>query len=112
MLASRISEDTDKTVLVLEAGEDPGNVNENIDIPLFADMVRNSKYDWAYKTVPQKHACKSHVDQVGYFIFVMEHSISGAKLFQVWLKLSEVFHSKMFIHFHQLDVNFWKINNL
>lgn len=63
MLASRLSEDKDKTVLLIEAGGDPSN-EPNIDIPLMADSVRGSDYDWQYHTVPQKHGCLGHKEQV------------------------------------------------
>jgi choline dehydrogenase-like flavoprotein len=63
VLAYRLSEDANKTILVIEAGGHP-NV-ENVDVPIFADTVRSSgQLDWRYTTVPQKHACKAHVDQV------------------------------------------------
>ena len=62
MLASRLTDDKDKHVLVLEAGDEVRN--EFVDIPIFADKVRGSELDWQYQTVPQKHACKSHEDKV------------------------------------------------
>eukprot|EP00918_Siedleckia_nematoides_P087375 GHVU01192247.1.p1 GENE.GHVU01192247.1~~GHVU01192247.1.p1 ORF type:complete len:648 (+),score=99.43 GHVU01192247.1:215-2158(+) len=61
VLASRLTEDKDKKVLLLEAGDDVKN--EYVDIPIFADKVRGSELDWQYRTVPQKHSCKSHVDK-------------------------------------------------
>ncbi len=62
-LAARLTEDSDKTVLLLEAGGSPAG-HENIDIPIFADKVRGSEFDWQYKTVPQKYACKGHNERV------------------------------------------------
>ena len=64
VLASRLAEDTNRTILVLEAGGFP-TTDENIEIPIFSDVVRNSdEFNWRYTTVPQKNACKGHVDQV------------------------------------------------
>jgi len=63
-LASRLAEDANRTILVLEAGGFP-TVESDIEVPILADIVRNSdQFNWRYSTVPQKHACKAHVDQV------------------------------------------------
>ncbi|KAI1787645.1 GMC oxidoreductase [Ganoderma leucocontextum] len=56
VLAARLSEDPDKSVLVLEAGGvhlgDP-----MIDLPAsYGTFFKNKEYDWAFMTVPQKHA--------------------------------------------------------
>lgn len=63
VLASRLAEDDDKDVLLIEAGGDPLN-DHNINVPAFADIVRGTEFDWNYRTVPQKFACKGHVDNV------------------------------------------------
>ena len=63
VIASRLAQDKDTTILLIEAGENP-ELNPNIDIPIFADKVRGSEWDWSYKTTPQKHACRSHEDRV------------------------------------------------
>lgn len=55
MLASRLSEDADKTVLVLEAGDTGDAVRSRIDIPTqayFNGLVKTS-YDWGHQTEPQ-----------------------------------------------------------
>lgn len=62
VLAARLSEDKDKTVLLVEAGSDP-SMEPNIDVPLLADSVRGSDFDWQYHTVPQKHGCLGHKEQ-------------------------------------------------
>jgi GMC oxidoreductase len=62
-LASRLAEDKDKSILLIEAGDDPSD-DPNIDVPLMADSVRGSSFDWQYQTVPQKHAFLGHIDQV------------------------------------------------
>lgn len=63
VLASRLVEDSDRDILVLEAGGDPIQ-NPNIDIPLMADSVRGTDFDWQYKTTPQQHACLGNIDKV------------------------------------------------
>lgn len=64
VLASRLAEDANRTILVLEAGGFP-TVDSDIEVPILADIVRNNdQFNWRYTTVPQKHACKAHVDQV------------------------------------------------
>lgn len=63
VLASRLTEDEDVEVLLIEAGGDESR-NEAVDVPLFSDQVRGSHADWSYRTVPQRYACKGHVDQV------------------------------------------------
>ena len=50
-------------VLLIEAGGDESD-NDAVDIPIFTDQVRGSHADWSYRTVPQRHACKGHTDQV------------------------------------------------
>jgi choline dehydrogenase len=67
VLASRLTEDADKTVLLLEAGDSPKD-EEDIDIPINADHVRGekSKYDWYYQITPQKFSSKGHIDQTSY----------------------------------------------
>ena len=65
VLASRLTEDPERTVLLLEAGESPRD-EPDIDIPINADHVRGEKsqYDWHYATTPQKFSSKGHVDGV------------------------------------------------
>lgn len=63
VLASRLAEEKKKTVLVIEAGRDPSGV-PSIDIPLMADSVRGTEFDWQYHTVPQKSACLGHIEKV------------------------------------------------
>ena len=64
VIASRLAEDRDMTVLLIEAGGNPES-EPDIDVPLFADKVRGStEWDWNFVTTPQKHACKSHEGKV------------------------------------------------
>ncbi|WP_256367974.1 GMC family oxidoreductase N-terminal domain-containing protein [Ruegeria sp. HKCCD9179] len=53
-LAARLSEDVDKTVLVLEAG--PADENQFIHIPAAFPNLFLSDLDWGYTTVPQEHS--------------------------------------------------------
>jgi len=79
VLASRLAEDVNRTILVIEAGGFP-TVDPNIEVPIFADIVRNSdEFNWRYTTVPQKHACKGHVDQVGYSLYIVLRDVSQAE---------------------------------
>ncbi|WAR09336.1 DHGL-like protein [Mya arenaria] len=55
VLASRLSEDPEIRVLLLEAGgEETGNIN--ISIPVASPAVFNTAWDWAYHTTPQKNS--------------------------------------------------------
>ncbi|OCH89264.1 hypothetical protein OBBRIDRAFT_732948, partial [Obba rivulosa] len=58
VLASRLSEDSNTTVLVLEAGDTGDAVSSSIDIPgnAYYSSLLGSSYDWAYTTVPQASA--------------------------------------------------------
>ncbi|MEM9198795.1 MAG: GMC family oxidoreductase N-terminal domain-containing protein, partial [Pseudomonadota bacterium] len=53
-LAARLSEDADKSVLVLEAG--PPDENQFIHIPAAFPNLFLSELDWAYTTTPQEHS--------------------------------------------------------
>ena len=52
VVASRLSEDRDKTVLLVEAG-DHYNANPAFMTPLFAFHAVGSKYDWGYRIEPK-----------------------------------------------------------
>ncbi|KAF5356386.1 hypothetical protein D9758_009542 [Tetrapyrgos nigripes] len=52
VVASRLSEDPTKKILVIEAGvDDTGNLN--VQVPFFAPFAANTAVDWNYTTVPQ-----------------------------------------------------------
>jgi choline dehydrogenase-like flavoprotein len=57
-LAARLSEWSNQTVLVIEAGSDGSEVQENIDIPGYSylNSLTNKPQDWQYKIVPQTSA--------------------------------------------------------
>lgn len=63
VFASRLTEDSERTVLLLEAGGDPFD-DQNVNIPILADSVRGTEYDWQYHTLPQQQACLGHVNNV------------------------------------------------
>ncbi|CCM05590.1 uncharacterized protein FIBRA_07818 [Fibroporia radiculosa] len=58
VLAARLSEDANTTVLVLEAGDTGEAVQDKIDIPVYTyyNSLVGTSYDWAYETVPQPNA--------------------------------------------------------
>jgi len=73
VFVSRLTEDDDRSVLVLEAGGDPVD-DQNVNIPILADSVRGTQFDWQHHTVPQQHACLGHVNNVGYVTFTPTHA--------------------------------------
>ncbi|KAF9808497.1 hypothetical protein IEO21_07876 [Rhodonia placenta] len=58
VLASRLSENSNTSVLVLEAGDTGEAVQDKIDIPSYTyyNSLVGSSYDWAYETVAQPDA--------------------------------------------------------
>jgi len=83
VLAHRLAEEK-KSILVIEAGSDPNGV-QSIDIPLMADSVRGTEFDWQYHTVPQKSACLGHINRV-HLPFCISLLITHATLYQhgIW----------------------------
>lgn len=55
VLASRLSEDSNTTVLVIEAGPSGDDVRSRIDTPVIAyfNGLMHSQYDWQHITTPQ-----------------------------------------------------------
>lgn len=60
-MASRLSEDPTKRVLLLEAG---GSENIFSDIPLAAATLQMTPIDWAYQTEPQEASCFGLINRV------------------------------------------------
>jgi len=58
-LASRLSENNDWNILLLEAGPPPNAFNE---IP--AKTFIGTDLDWQYNTVPQKHCCQAYDNRI------------------------------------------------
>ena len=63
VVAARLSEIQDNKVLVLEAGGEEDDF-PNTHVPYRSISQLGSQIDWQYKTVPQKHACQSSINQV------------------------------------------------
>ena len=57
VVASRLSEDTENTVLLIEAGGDYRD-NPEYHIPFKWTNLGRTAANWAYRTEPQEHACK------------------------------------------------------
>jgi len=66
VVASRLSEDPDVRVLVLEAGGDDRG-DKTIEVPGRSHHLMHSKYDWEYYTVPQKHGLRGYNGQKAYW---------------------------------------------
>ncbi|XP_060593367.1 glucose dehydrogenase [FAD, quinone]-like [Ruditapes philippinarum] len=56
VLAARLSEDTNVSVLLIEAGGEETDNLTDYNTPLFAQLLQNSKSDWAYYTTPQTNS--------------------------------------------------------
>ena len=50
---------------MLEAGTDESSAL--IDIPGLVPFTQLTSFNWGYKTVPQKHACKAMQENVSFF---------------------------------------------
>jgi len=59
VLAARLSEDPDVSVLLLEAG--PPDVNENIHVPLGYLKLARTEVDWDYATAPEPNCNGRHI---------------------------------------------------
>ena len=71
VIATRLSEDADKKVLLLEAGGEEDS-HPATHVPLFCGALQKTPIDWQYRTEPQKNACLSLKNQVS-----IMHSIIG-----------------------------------
>ncbi|XP_015377490.1 PREDICTED: glucose dehydrogenase [FAD, quinone]-like [Diuraphis noxia] len=60
VVASRLSEIKNWKVLLIEAG---GNAIHFMDVPITAQLLQASEYNWKYKTVPMNTSCLSFEDQ-------------------------------------------------
>lgn len=56
VLASRLSEDSDKKILLVEAGSD-GEGSFFADIPFAAPELQGTRLDWSTIIEPQNNAC-------------------------------------------------------
>lgn len=66
VIASRLSEDPDIRVLLLEAGKADDDIFEShvIDTPGLAYSLVGSSVDWKYETEPQQFCCGGLKEQV------------------------------------------------
>lgn len=55
VLANRLSENPETTVLLLEAGRP--DLPQVTDVPLSAPNLQSTTYNWGYETEPQSKAC-------------------------------------------------------
>ena len=60
VLAARLSEDPDVSVLLLEAG--PPDVNQNIHVPLGYLKLARTEVDWDYDSAPEPHCNGRRID--------------------------------------------------
>ena len=90
VLANRLSKDRSKKVVLIEAGSK--DLSPKIKIPAAFFHLFESKYDWAYYSVPQK-------------------ALNGRKLFmprgKVWGGSSSI-NAMIYIRGHKEDFNEWK----
>ena len=66
VVASRLSEDEENTVLLLEAG-DHNDDNPLLHIPMLYPLLQHSVCDWEYYTEPQKVSCLGLKGNRGYW---------------------------------------------
>ncbi|OWF37530.1 glucose dehydrogenase [FAD, quinone]-like isoform X2 [Mizuhopecten yessoensis] len=62
VLASRLTEDSDVKVLLLEAGGEETR-DPNLHVPLLSSLQKNPDFEWMYYTVPQKYAAMGMNDR-------------------------------------------------
>lgn len=80
VLASRLSEDEDRTVLLLEAGVDEVPLS---DLPWSYSFLQHTYLDWAFKTEPSSnyclampnHQCSWPRGKVLYFRYLMDKAV-------------------------------------
>lgn len=65
ILASRLSEDPNLSVLLIEAGVSKPSL---LDIPALGPLSQLSDLDWQYTTIPQKHSCFGLKNNVNKFL--------------------------------------------
>ncbi|XP_052089229.1 glucose dehydrogenase [FAD, quinone]-like [Mytilus californianus] len=66
VIANRLSEDDNVTVLLLEAGGSELDHNY-IKVPLATPLLQETDIDWSYYTIPQKASCKAMKEQRSYW---------------------------------------------
>ncbi|KAK7504904.1 hypothetical protein BaRGS_00003932 [Batillaria attramentaria] len=66
VLANRLSEDSDVTVLLLEAGPDD-RLYPNVSVPGFSEYLYHTEIDWEYFTEPQKFALNGFENNMSFW---------------------------------------------
>ena len=70
MLASRLSEDSEHSVLLLEAGGD--DMGEMVlSVPFLYALAQHSKHDWDLYTVKQDNAFLAYKEEVSFYNSVL-----------------------------------------
>ncbi len=65
VLADRLTEDGQHSVLLLEAGQDDqSEIGHQAHVPSNYFPLQGSEIDWAFRTESQPHACLSMTDKV------------------------------------------------
>ena len=62
VVASRLSENAELRILLLEARGDPNPLTEIPGLAPF--LLSQPEHDWSYKTVPQEHASQESENKV------------------------------------------------
>ncbi|CAH1390694.1 unnamed protein product [Nezara viridula] len=96
VLANRLTENPDWTVLLIEAGGDENGVS---DTPIFEMLNHNSPRDWNYTTVLQKKACLSRNGTCAY----PRGRVMGG---------SSTINGMMYVRGHKEDFEEWKNKGL
>ena len=97
VIASRLSEDPDVTVLLLEAGGDYTE-NDTYHVPLAFYDLQKTDADWEYYTVPQKNCHKGFVGQRCYW---PRGKVLGG---------SSIFNSMQYTRGNKRDFDEWEAN--
>lgn len=66
VVANRLSEDKDVSVLLVEAGGSELGIPQ-IEIPIASFDLHKSEYDWTYYTEPQKYSSQSMAEKRGFW---------------------------------------------
>jgi choline dehydrogenase len=69
VLANRLSEDAESSVLIIEAGGSEDD-NSDVSIPINHRILLHSKEDYEFRTEPQTKACLAMRDRVKYVLFI------------------------------------------
>jgi choline dehydrogenase len=94
VLAARLSESENKTVVLLEAGPD-GGLNKDINTPAFAGVLQGSQFSWNFTSTPQPtlngavpSLAQGHCLGGGSAINVMAYCRGASSVFDEWAEIS------------------------